>query len=433
MKSNLFKIFILLVIASFLVFYRYSQIPKYLSFDEVEFTKLALSLKNKPYISFSPLATGHSTLYFYLILSSFEVFGINTFALRLPSAIFGILSIISFYFVAKNVFKNINKSRFDFWFPFILSLILATTRWFIDFSRFGFEATLLLFVELTSIYCLIRYLDKIDDHKNKSKYPFLIFSGIFAGLAFNSYTPGRVFFILPLIILSLKLFNLRTSKQQFFKPIKQLLIFLIPLIIIITPLTTYLITNKDTRIDQLFFWKNSEMTLKQKATGTINNVSSIASMFVLKGDMNGRHNYPGKPALNPILFGLFFIGFIYSFKEFKNIWDKLFIFYFLLSILPSIPIYPWENPSMLRTFTTLPSIIYFVGQAIIILPTIVGKIIFRSKKWILPILFFLLFLSSLYELRTYFKYQAKVFESSFEIKYPLDVVIKLKNPYEKIN
>ena len=119
-------IILLTIISAFLIFYRLTEIPKNLSFDEVEFTKLALSLSDKPYIAYSQLATGHSTLYFYILLVSLKTFGINTFALRLPAAIFGILSIIIFYLILEIIFKKdkiLNTYYFDiFNFPLVFKL-----------------------------------------------------------------------------------------------------------------------------------------------------------------------------------------------------------------------------------------------------------------------------------------------------------------------
>ncbi len=402
-----FPAIILVIASSFLIFYRFALIPKYLAFDEVEFTKLALSLDGKPYTPYSPLATGHSTLYFYIILLSLKTFGVNVFALRLPAAIFGVLSVIIFYLIM----KILNTKYF-----MLYTLILLTSRWFLNFSRFAFEPTFLLFLELTSIYFFLLSLETL-------KWQYLIFCGLFAGLTFNSYTPGRIFFLLPLFFLTLK--TLRASKLY------KLVYFIVPFLVIIASLTIHLSTIKDTRIDQLFFWRNHEMTIKQKVVGTLQNISSISLMFFAKGDMNGKHNYPGKPALNPILGGLFLIGLFYSLKNFKKDLNQFIIGYFLISLIPSIPIYPWENPSMLRTFTTIPSIVYFVGQGIIVILNWFQDLRFRNKFG-MTIIIILVFFSSFYELRTYFKYQAKVFENSFEIKYPLEKAIKLKNPYEKI-
>ena len=408
--KKIFPIIILTIISLFLVFYRFAYIPKYLAFDEVEFAKLALSLENKPYIAYSSLATGHSTLYFYILLASLKIFGINVFALRFPAAIFGILSVTIFYLIMKKVFKQWNNEAIKQWFPFFLTLILLSSRWFLNFSRFSFEATFLLFLELVSIYFLI-------SKKN------LFFSGLFAGLAFLSYTPGRIFFLLPIGFLLLK-------RQWSNETIKQLLLFLIPFIIIITPLTSYFFANKDTRIDQQFFLRNHEMTINEKAVGLWNNISSTTLMFFAKGDMNGRHNYPGKPALNPILSILFITGLIISIKNWRRSYNLFAISYFLLAIVPALMTYPWENPNMLRTYTVLPSVIYFIGNAIIILETAASKILKNKMKspeyLILYILYFILIFSSFYELRTYFKYQSVVFTHSFQIKLPLEKAIKVK-------
>jgi len=247
---------------------------------------------------------------------------------------------------------------------------------------------------------------------------YIIISGLFAGLAFLSYTPGRIFFLLPLLFITLE--TLRTLKLY------KLVYFLIPFIIIITPLTSYLLINKDTRVDQQFFLKNHEMTINEKASGLWSNISSTTLMFFTKGDMNGRHNYPGKPAFNPILATLFIIGLIISIKNFKNLYNKLFLFYFLISLFPALMTYPWENPNMLRTYTTLPSVIYFVGIAIYHLDTIVSRLLLNKKKFVSCFLFLVILCSCLYELRTYFKYQSIVFRQSFQIKLPLEKAIKVK-------
>lgn len=414
-------VIILTLVSAFLIFYRFTDIPKYLSFDEVEFTKLALSLDSKPYIPYSQLATGHSTLYFYILLASLKTFGINIFALRLPAAIFGVLSALIFYLVIKNIFKQLNNETMKQWLPFLLSIILLTSHWFLNFTRFSFEATFLLFLELMSIYFLI---------SKKS----LIISGIFAGLAFLSYTPGRIFFVLPIVylFLTMKSAFVKTTadKQSNNETIKQLLIFLIPFIIVIAPLSTYFMTNKDTRVDQQFFLKNKEMPIQEKLGGLWHNISSTALMFNIKGDVNGRHNYPNKPALNPILGLLFIIGLVITMKQLNNNNNKLFLFYFLLSIFPALMTYPWENPNMLRTYTALPSVVYFIGNAIIILCAVVHKIIKNKNKLfgylILNTIYFILIFSSYYELRTYFKYQSTVFNQSFEIKLPLEKAIRIK-------
>lgn len=402
-------IFYLLIIifSTFLIFYQFNKIPHNLAFDEVEFAKLALSLNNKPYTPYSPLATGHSTLYFYLILFFFKIFGVNNFSLRLPAAISGVFSSLIFFLILKIIFKNNKNQLIKNYLAFFLTLIFISLRWFFNFSRFAFEGSFLMFLELSGIYFFLKY------QKNK-KNIFMILTGVFSGLAFNSYTPGRIFFIIPLIFLIYEFFKNKNWKNFFY--------FLIPFVILITPLTVYLTSHQDNRIDKLFFWRNHELSFNDKVKGTLENVKSITLMFFLKGDLNGKHNYPGKPTLNPLIFSFFIFGLIYGFFKKKDFYFWLFFSYLLISIIPSIPIYPWENPNMLRTYTVIPSIIYFLGQTIIFL---INK--FKNNKNLIFIILTLFFFSSLYEIRTYFKYQKQVFKDAFEYKQTLDKIIKIKN------
>jgi len=407
-----FIIIFLILISSLLIFYKFNQIPKNLSFDEVDFAHLALSLNGKSYIPYSTLATGHSTLYFYILLLSFKLFGITNFALRLPSALFGILGVVMFYQVMKEAFK-----KYYGWLPFVLSIIFITTRWFFNFARFSFEATLLLFLELASTYFIFRILN-IKEEKGKINNWELFFSGVFAALAFNSYTPGRIFFLLPIGFLIIRKFS-----------VKQILLFIIPFLILIAPLGTYLTTHKDNRVDQEFFLKNTELSVNKKVEFLWSNISSTALMFNFKGDVNGRHNYPLKPALNQITGSLFLMGLLICIYNIKKTRNQFFIGYFLLGLVPAILTYPWENPNMLRTFTVIPSVVYFIGMSLYFLIKIVflfnhvrDKIFIKTL--VVTVLIIIICFSSLYEIRTYFVYQQTVFKQAFDIRESLPKAIK---------
>jgi len=405
MKRLLLGLIILVILSSFLIFYRFNQIPQNLAYDEVEFAKLALSLDKKPYTSYSPLATGHSTLYFYIILLSFKIFGVSNFSLRFPSALFGVINVLLFYLIIKAI-KQFNNLTMKQWFPFILSLVFLTSRWYFNFARFSFEATFLLFLELSSIFFFFQFL-------KRKKTIELSLSAFFAGLAFNSYTAGRIFFILPLILLIKQLNNLT---------IKQLIISIFIFFITVLPLISYLVTHPDIRFEQQFFLANSNEPIHRKAKFLWENIKNTTLMFNFQGDVNGRHNYPLKPALNPIL-GLFFIGgLVLALKNYKNFYNQFFLLYFVISLIPSICTYPWENPNMLRTFTVIPSVVFFVGLTFEFLIELDLKKTY--KKYFTLIILFILILSSIYEIRTYFKYQAKVFEKAFEVEEDLNKVLR---------
>ncbi len=396
---------IIVAVTAFVIFYQFLSIPQYLFGDEVEFAKLALSLNHVSYTPYSELATGHSTLYFYTILFSLKVFGISNFALRIPAAIFGVVSVLLFYRILQNIYHERlkNKNSFIVLTPFIVTVLLATSRWYFNFARFAFEATLLLVLELSSLLFMFEYL------KNK-KLVFVLLSAVFAGLAFHSYTPGRIFFVIPLFLL---IVSYR----------KHLLLFLLIFFLTISPLLLYFIGHPDSRLEDQLYLKSTQYSVAQKISMFGENITKTVLMFSLKGDMNGRHNYPGKPALNGVLSILFIIGLTQTLRHFKTKYNQIFLLYFLVSIFPTVLSNPQDNPNMLRTYTVLPSVFYFIGNGLLLLFEKLKKL----KNVFLILLLFTLFLSCAYELRTYFYFQKDVFtDDATKAKKQLQQIVQSK-------
>jgi len=144
-------------------------------------------------------------------------------------------------------------------------------------------------------------------------------------------------------------------------------------------------------------------------------------MFNLKGDMNGRHNYPGKPALNPILGILFLGGLITALRKYSQFYNQYFLLYFFLSLILSIIGRTQDNPNMLRTFTAIPAVVYFIGQAYLLLWQLKT---YLKKEFVIGFIAILFIVSTVYEIRTYFVFQSRVFRNSFEVLCSLQEVIK---------
>lgn len=393
----------IIFLALAVTFFQFSQLPRQMAPDEVEFSRVAISLDNQAYQPYSPEATGHATLYFYILLVFFKIFGTSLFALRLPAALFGVLSVVVFYYLCCLVFAN-KRLRF-LPLSFIAAFIFVTLRWHINFSRFAFEATFLLFLELVSTLFFFLYF------KNKKWY-WLVMSSIFAGLAFNSYTPGRIFIIIPLFILLVKEKNLQIQHR-----VLNLALCLIPLVVLAAPLILTFTQMKDHRVNEEFIFNAVDLTTSQKYTAVLSNAWSNFTMLFYKGDMNGRHNYPGKAALNPILALFFLIGLWYMIKKKKYWYDFYFLLYFVISFVPTILSHPHGNPNMLRTFTATPTVVYFITLGLQYLSMLKIK---RYKKYIPLVILMFVILSSLYELRTYFVHQAHEMKYTFEIRKSFD-------------
>ncbi|MFH0943436.1 MAG: glycosyltransferase family 39 protein [Candidatus Beckwithbacteria bacterium] len=146
MKTRLWLILIFLL-AVVLRFYQLGQVPSGFVNDEAAFGYNAYSLiktgkdefgKSWPII-FRSFGEGKLPVYFYLTMPSVLIFGLNEFAVRFPSALFGSLTILLVYFFVK-------KFSPDKLWPLLSALVLAIMPWHIHFSRAAFEANISLFL-----------------------------------------------------------------------------------------------------------------------------------------------------------------------------------------------------------------------------------------------------------------------------------------------
>lgn len=396
----LLAFFSLLILSAIPIFYKFNIIPSSLALDELEFAHLTMLLKNSPYVVYSTYATGHATLYFYILLSFFTMFGVSEFILRLPAALFGWVNGVVMFFILYSMFKyskTVGSPAGRILLIILGTLLFIFCRWQFQFARFAFETTFLQMLELVSLIFFIFFL------KNK-KLLYICISALFAGLCFHSYIPGRIFFLVPLIGLLLYV-----KKDAW----KYAALFLLVWAVVISPLQIYLLQNPDIRIQQQSYLSNGKLDIVKKLNYFGQNIVSTAGMFAIRGDVNGRHNYPNKPALNASILLLSLLGMWYAYTG-RVPFSGLFLIYFVVALIPTLFTYPHENPNMLRTATAVPSIIFFATLGI---ANIVDWFEKRSRRTVGIVLSVLLVVFSiLYDVRTYFHFQSEVFKESFEIK-----------------
>ncbi|MCA9372199.1 glycosyltransferase family 39 protein [Candidatus Woesebacteria bacterium] len=450
-----------LVVACAIILYRFPYIPQNLSEDELDFARLAFHLGTQSFAPYTTLATGHTTLYYYILLYSMKLFGVNAFGLRFPIALVSILNAGMIFLLFENVLRSYIEKK-NVWMIRVVALfstlLVVCSHWYINFARFAFEAPLLMFFELVSLYafCLVR---------ETRKPVWAIISGMGAGLAFNSYLPGRIFFLVPLIMMLvgvvIRVIKGRSVKGRTLSGVEGrtlnkiegrtlsgvegesltkketnaiLFFFFISFLIIALPLIVYFVQNSknpDVRVNQLSYVNNNSLSLEEKFSFTGQNVVTITNMFFVRGDGNGRHNFPFKPALNPIMGFLFVGGLLIAVKDFKRSrFHQLFLLFLFFSLLPAQMTYPWENPNMLRTFTSLLPIGYFSGVAMVHAIKNVNKLFKKIPTAVVVVGVTIVVVTSIgYELRTYFFFQRITFKEAFTMFEPLDVYIKRSIKY----
>jgi len=168
---------------------------------------------NKDYMSTKP------PLQYYVIAGSFFIFGTNTFAARLPFAIFGVLTVFFTYFVALKLTSNKKIALTS-------TLLLAISVFFIVHSRNARYYSMSAFFTVLTTYFYLNFLKEKRD-----KFKLVVSSSL-------------LFYTSPLVFLSLMLsFAIHyplVLKKSFFKKEKLKNIFIILTLVFIITFPYYL-------------------------------------------------------------------------------------------------------------------------------------------------------------------------------------------------
>lgn len=130
-------------------------------------------------------------VYIYTLVPFIAVLGLNDFAIRMPSLLSGILSLIFLYLIIKKLTKN---DKWALWGMFLLTI----SPLHIFLSRVALEANLAFGIFLAGFYLFLIGLEKKK---------VLIIAALFFGLTVFTYNSARVF--VPLFLIGLCLIFIR--------------------------------------------------------------------------------------------------------------------------------------------------------------------------------------------------------------------------------
>lgn len=319
-KRVYFWLLIILIIASFFRLWNITTTPPGLYPDEaINGNNAREALENWNFNVFYPENNGREGLYMNIVASSLALFGNEPWAIRIISALFGILTVLGIYFLAKELLGDPDGKRVALFAAFLL----AVSFWHINFSRIGFRAIMAPFFLVWSFYFLFGMIRKLREKGNNSfslqPELFAIISGIFFGLGFHSYIAYRIaplLLIVPLLR-GWKEYKYGDSISKDSKCFPCLFaLFLFFAMITALPLGYYFLQNPDDflgRTAQVSIFSSTN-PIKDLGSNTIKTIG----MFFWQGDYNWRHNFAGAPQLWWPVGILFLTGFLITLRKFFN-------------------------------------------------------------------------------------------------------------------
>ncbi len=226
MRKTTIYLIIILILASFLRFYRIGSYPP-LNADEAAIGYNVYSLLKTgrdehgvswpvDFKSFGDFKPGG---YFYLVLPSVAILGLNTFAVRLPAVILSLLTIFLVYKLSMLIW---NDRKLGLAWAFLL----AVSPWHLHFSRGGWESNTATFFITLGIYFFFAAIKKSRE--------FSIFNFQFSILSLiaSMYVYHSARLIAPLLFLGLAIFNFQKLwqlKKKLYLPIIVGFILIVPL------------------------------------------------------------------------------------------------------------------------------------------------------------------------------------------------------------
>lgn len=258
------KIILLLIIvfAFLLRVYLVGNVPLSPDWDEVALGYNAYSILQTgrdEYGKFLPVVLQSfddykPALYAYLVIPFVHFLGLTVAAVRLPSVVFGTLTVLLTYFFVRSLLyeKEVRLGKILFNVPLLTAFLLAISPWHVQFSRIGFEANVALFFNILGAYLFIKSL----------KSPKLLsLSAVSFALSLYTYQSSKVF--VPLLLLVLVFIY----RNEFFNIPRRNIVsaFLIGLLVVL-PIVLFTATNREalTRVQGVSIFSHKTPLLQEE-------------------------------------------------------------------------------------------------------------------------------------------------------------------------
>ena len=291
---------------------------------------------------FSRSVAGNENSYRFLTVPSIALFGLTAFAVRLPAALIGTLTVWSLQRLVGVWFGRVAA--------WAAAWLLALSPWHLQFSRAGFRTILLPLLVCLGLQAFQR---GIGDRPRR-----LLLSGLLFGLGLYSYSAGRVF--VPILVVALAVLFWTELRERRRHAIGFLAVFGAFLLVLLP------------------FWVSSEGLARAESVrveswgqGALNYLSYFDPAFLFfEGDDNLRHSLRGFGQLHRMEILTLLLGFAVIATERKRPHLILMVWLLAYPLAAAVAVEPHHA---LRSFIGAPIFAIISGVGLGVLYQQIGR------------------------------------------------------------
>lgn len=374
MSRTIYYLFAILLVALFFRTYKIDTNPPAISWDEASIGYNAYTILTTgkdehgvflPINTFAAFGDYKPPVPIYLTVPFIALFGLNELAVRLPSAVAGVMTVWVLYFLVSELFKTSKNANAI---GLASAILLSITPWHIMLSRAGFEANIALLFLVTGMYLVL---------KARSN-PTLLYV-CWLPFVLGIYTFNSTRYAGPMIAVALCVYIYRVLMQYKKQAVGGFAIALI----VMLPIMPHLVSKQARlRFEEVSIFSDLRTVLTSNARMEADNRTPISALLhnrrvgyareyfihffdnleprylFIKGDGNPKFSIQDVGQLLLISAPFLVYGWLTIFRDYPVI-GGLFVWWLIASIAPTAV--ARETPHALRTENGLP--VYMIVSA----------------------------------------------------------------------
>jgi hypothetical protein len=372
-KRVLVALLAITLLATFFRVYRLNTVPAEMTSDHAEKLLDVQDVLDGARPIFFPRNTGREALQFYVtaFLIRFTPLQPNHLALKVGTALFGIMAIPFTYLVGRDFYGR--------GLGLLAAFLLAVSHWHVAITRVGLRFPFTAAFATPALFFLFRAFR--TNHRND-----WLLAALFLGIGLHTYTAMRMVPFLFVVLTGLKLLldGLQVLRKRPLSKSNQwndvfclnALLGGVFTLLLISPLLRIVID------DPKAFWLRTVSRTQSATTPTpaelwavlLDNIKNALLMFNIRGDVVPMNTIPDSPVLGIVSAALFVLGISYLLwrlllhRDRRALYLLLTLFVLLLPSILSLA-FPGENPSVVRMGGAVPWVMIIAALPLVIIVT----------------------------------------------------------------